>query len=151
MWCYVPVRKHRGFSLIHSSWCCWWCCNKHTCLWLTWIFEQQGAKHWSTEWSFWQWPPAWPPFFTFVGLNVGEHTLSPPEAGIIIGTVWCVLWKKNAHFLISTLQRRNTKNLKQIIPGKELRDYSPMQFLHSSFCERFIYSADRFAYSAAAK
>ncbi len=44
--------------------------------------------------------------------------------------------------------RHITENSKQIFPGKEQRGYSPTQFLHSCFCERFIYSSDRSAYSA---
>ncbi len=45
---------------------------------------------------------------------------------------------KNAHFLICTLQRHNTKNLKQIIPGEELRDYSPNSYIHVSVSDLYI-------------
>jgi hypothetical protein len=41
-----------------------------------------------------------------------------------------------------TLQRTNTENSKQIL---ELQS----QFPHSCVCERFLYTHDRFAYSAA--
>jgi hypothetical protein len=49
-----------------------------------------------------------------------------------------------------TLQRHNTENSKQIFPEKELLGISP-KFPNSSVCERFIYSHNRSAYSAAGK
>ncbi len=49
----------------------------------------------------------------------------------------------------TALQRTNTENLKQIFPDKELRGHSPNFHIHVSVCERFIYSHDRSAYSAA--
>jgi hypothetical protein len=48
------------------------------------------------------------------------------------------------------LQRGNTENSKQIFPEKEFCGLSPI-FPHSCVCERFIYSQDRFVYSAAGK
>jgi hypothetical protein len=44
----------------------------------------------------------------------------------------------------------NTENSKQIFPEKELRCYNPNSYI-PCFCERFIYSPDRSAYSAAEK
>jgi hypothetical protein len=49
---------------------------------------------------------------------------------------------------IDTLQRQNTKNLKQIFPEK---DTASVPVSHSCVCEQFIYSHDWSAYSAAGK
>ncbi len=55
----------------------------------------------------------------------------------------------------TTLQRHNTENSRQIFPGKELPEKElrapQSQFPHSCLCERFIYSQDLSAYSAAGK
>ncbi len=45
---------------------------------------------------------------------------------------------------MSTLQRANTENLKQIFPEKELRGHSPDCHIHVS--EQFIYSQHRSTY-----
>ncbi len=50
----------------------------------------------------------------------------------------------------SALQRHNTENLKQKFPEKELSSFQS-QFSHSCVCERFLYSQNRSAYSAAGK
>ncbi len=41
--------------------------------------------------------------------------------------------------------------MKEIFKEKELRDHSPNFHIHVSVCDRFIYSHDRSAYSAAGK
>ncbi len=40
--------------------------------------------------------------------------------------------------MLTTLQRHNTENSKQIFPGKELRDYSPNSYIHVSASDLFI-------------
>ncbi len=50
----------------------------------------------------------------------------------------------------NALQRHCTENAKQIFPEMKLRGLVPNS-LHSHFCEQFIYSHDRYAYSAAWK
>ncbi len=51
----------------------------------------------------------------------------------------------------TALQRHNTKTSKQIFPEKKLRARPQSQFPHSQVCERFIYSHDWSALSAAGK
>ncbi len=58
-------------------------------------------------------------------------------------------WPIFKHTYIATLQRRNTE-FETNIPRKGTARLQS-QFLHSCFCELFIYSPDRFAYSAAGK
>jgi hypothetical protein len=53
--------------------------------------------------------------------------------------------------LRGALQRHITENSKQLFPGKELRSYSPNSYIHVSVSELYVYSSDRFAYSAAGK
>ncbi len=68
--------------------------------------------------------------------------------------------------LQGTLQKHNAENSKQIFPGytakTQCRKFETnipgkgtarlqSQFLHSWFCERFMYSSDRPAYSAVGK
>jgi hypothetical protein len=50
-----------------------------------------------------------------------------------------------------TLQRYNTENSRQIFSEKELRGLSPNFHIHACVCDGFVYSHDRFAYSAAGK
>jgi hypothetical protein len=54
---------------------------------------------------------------------------------------------KKGWLIREMVQRTNTENLKQLIPEKELCGQS--QFPNLYVCERFIYSHDRSAYSAA--
>ncbi len=49
-----------------------------------------------------------------------------------------------------TLQRHKYQKFETNIPRKELRGLSPNSYIHV-FCVRFLYSHDRFAYSAAGK
>jgi hypothetical protein len=58
--------------------------------------------------------------------------------------------RKNILNRHGTLQRHNTENSKQIFPGKGQHGYSPNSYIHV-LCERFIYSSDPSAYSAAGK
>jgi hypothetical protein len=66
---------------------------------------------------------------------------------------YCTFWFGNAvasTLCVSTLQRHNTENSKQIFPERNCA--SPQsQFPHSCVCERFIYFHNRSAYSAARK
>ncbi len=71
--------------------------------------------------------------------NINQQTQFPQK------TLYLVLFL----VIIITLQRHNTENSKQIIPGKELRGYSPNSYIHVSASDLYIYFSDRSAYSAA--
>ncbi len=55
------------------------------------------------------------------------------------------------HIKLTTLQRHNTDNSKQIFPEKKLCDHSPNSYIRTCFCERFIYFHNQSACSAAGK
>ncbi len=56
----------------------------------------------------------------------------------------CKIWQKS----LTTLQRQNAENLKQIFPEKEYRGLSPNFHIHVYVSELYIYSHDGSAFSA---